>query len=45
MAGRYGYSGTVKFTDAVTGSTVTLHSSEVKTIDKAEYDAAVGYGY
>ncbi len=42
MAGRYGYSGAVTFKDAVSGSTVTLASSEVKEIEKDEYDAIVG---
>lgn len=42
MAGRYGYSGTVQFRDAVSGANVTLSSSEVKEISKDDYDRAVG---
>lgn len=37
----YERSGAVKFTDDRTGSVVTLQSSEVKEITKAEYDAAM----
>lgn len=41
MAARYRMNGAVAFFDRRTQSEVTLQSSEVKTISKEEYDAAV----
>jgi len=36
-----GQTGAVKFTDAMTGSVVTMQSSEVKKISSDEYEAAL----
>lgn len=41
MAGRYNMNGAVNFTDARTGKSVTLQSSEVQQISQDEYEAGV----
>ncbi len=40
--GRHENSGAVRFKDAKTGAEVTLQSSEVKEIEKKDFEAAVG---